>query len=167
MRLSATDNTGGSGVDKTYYTTDGSTPTTASPVYTGPFSVSGTTTVQFFSTDLAGNQEQVKSQLIRIDQAAPTVTLTRPQAGASFKKGSKVMVAADTADLGSGSAASGVASVTFYVDGTAVLGTVSVSPYQLSWNTGSVPRGIHTLTAVARDVAGNSSTSAAVAVKIT
>ena len=34
-----TDNAGGSGVDKTYYTTDGSTPTTASTLYTGPFTV--------------------------------------------------------------------------------------------------------------------------------
>jgi len=61
VSLTATD-TGGWGVDKTYYTTDGSTPTTASTVYTVPVKLGtpGTYTVQFFSTDLAGNTEQVQ-----------------------------------------------------------------------------------------------------------
>jgi len=64
VTLNATDNPGGWGVAKTYYTTDGSTPTTASTVYTGPFTVKQNTTVQFFSTDLAGNAEQPHSQAI-------------------------------------------------------------------------------------------------------
>lgn len=66
VTLSATDNAGGTGVSKTYYTTDGSTPTTASTVYTGPFNVSSTSTVNFFSTDRAGNAEAVKSQEIQV-----------------------------------------------------------------------------------------------------
>lgn len=64
VTLTATDNPGGFGVAKTYYTTDGSTPTTSSTVYTGPFTVKQNTTVKFFSTDLAGNAEQVNSQTI-------------------------------------------------------------------------------------------------------
>jgi peptidoglycan/xylan/chitin deacetylase (PgdA/CDA1 family) len=64
VALSATDNPGGYGVAKTYYTTDGSTPTTSSTVYTAPFTVKQNTTVKFFSTDLAGNAEQVNSQAI-------------------------------------------------------------------------------------------------------
>ena len=64
VTLSATDNPGGWGVAKTYYTTDGSTPTTSSTVYTGPFTVKQNTTVKFFSTDLAGNAEQVNTQAI-------------------------------------------------------------------------------------------------------
>ena len=68
VSLAATDNTGGSGVDKTYYTTNGSTPTTASTVYTVPFAVSATATVKFFATDKAGNAEAVKSQAIQIDR---------------------------------------------------------------------------------------------------
>ena len=39
VKLAATD-TGGSGVAATYYTTDGSTPTTTSPTYTAPFTLS-------------------------------------------------------------------------------------------------------------------------------
>ncbi|HEV3069416.1 MAG TPA: chitobiase/beta-hexosaminidase C-terminal domain-containing protein [Streptosporangiaceae bacterium] len=64
VTLSAADNSGGWGVANTYYTTDGSTPTTSSTVYTGPFVAKQNTTVKFFSTDLAGNSEQVNSQAI-------------------------------------------------------------------------------------------------------
>lgn len=66
VSLNATDNTGGYGVDKTYYTTDGSTPTTSSNVYTGAFTIHGPATVNFFSTDLAGNAEQVNTQQINV-----------------------------------------------------------------------------------------------------
>src|SRR5258707_1015831 len=62
VSLAATDL--GSGVASTYYTTDGSTPTTSSTVYAGPFTVKQNTTVNFFSTDLAGNAEQPNSQAI-------------------------------------------------------------------------------------------------------
>jgi peptidoglycan/xylan/chitin deacetylase (PgdA/CDA1 family) len=73
VTLSATDNPGGWGVNKTYYTTDGSTPTTSSKVYTGPFTVHGPTPVQFFSTDLAGNAEQANTQQITVNTV---ITLT-------------------------------------------------------------------------------------------
>ena len=65
---------GGSGVAATYYTTDGSTPTTASTRYTTAFT-SPDPTVKYFSVDTAGNAEAVKSQLVQIDGAAPTTTI--------------------------------------------------------------------------------------------
>jgi len=64
VRLSASD-TGGVGVTRTYYTTDGSTPTQSSPVYSEPLVVLATTTVKFFSVDNAGNAEPVRSQLVQ------------------------------------------------------------------------------------------------------
>lgn len=77
VSLTATDNAGGWGVDKTYYTTDGSTPTTLSTVYTGPFQLSaGAYTVNFFSTDLAGNAEQPQSRQIQVQPPATVVSLT-------------------------------------------------------------------------------------------
>ena len=66
VTLNAADNAGGWGVDKTYYTTDGSTPTTSSPIYTGSFTEAGPTTVNFFSTDLAGNTEAAEQPVLQV-----------------------------------------------------------------------------------------------------
>ena len=74
VTLTCSDGTG-SGCDKIYYTTDGSTPTTASTVYTTALSISTTTTLKFFAKDLAGNSETVKSQTYTIDATTPTGTI--------------------------------------------------------------------------------------------
>ena len=42
----------------------------------------------------------------------------------------------------------------------------TTSPYSVSWNTATVANGTHTLTAVARDAAGNTATSAPVAITV-
>lgn len=46
----------------TYYTHNGSTPTTGSTRYTAPITLSANTTLKFFSADLAGNQETVRTE---------------------------------------------------------------------------------------------------------
>lgn len=46
----------------TYYTTNNSTPTTASQTYSSPISISTTTTLKYFSKDTAGNEEAVKTE---------------------------------------------------------------------------------------------------------
>ena len=169
VTVSAKDNSGGSGVKATLYTTDGSNPQTSSTavLYTGPFTVSQTTTVKYYSIDNAGNSESVKSQTIQIDAAAPTVSITSPASGSSFTQGTKVTVTAGAVDLGTGSGTpSGIASVTFYLDGTTKLATDTTSPYSLTWNTSKVTKATHMLTAVVTDVAGNSTTSAAISVTI-
>jgi peptidoglycan/xylan/chitin deacetylase (PgdA/CDA1 family) len=69
--LSASD-IGGSGVKEIRYTTDGSDPTTSSPLYSGPIALNSTTTIKFRAWDNAGNAEAVKSQTISVDTAMPT-----------------------------------------------------------------------------------------------
>jgi len=166
--LTATPGLDGSLVAATYYTTDGSTPTSSSQLYTSPFQLAVTSTVQFFSVDQSGQAESVKSQFIRIDGAAPSVTLTSPTDGSSFRRGTKITVAAAATDVATGSGSpSGIAGVSFYLDGTTKLATVTSSPYQIRWNTRSMPTGTHTLSAVATDVAGNSTTSAVVSITLT
>jgi len=85
VTLSATDNAGGSGITATYYTTDGSAPTTSSTPYTGAFRVSSTSSVQFFSVDNAGNLESVKSQQVQITVILVSIAIT--PANPSISKG--------------------------------------------------------------------------------
>lgn len=59
----------------------------------------------------------------------------------------------------------GVTQVEFRVDGTAI-GTDTSAPFSVSWNTGTVNDSTHALTAVARDAAGNTTTSAPVSVVV-
>lgn len=50
-----------------YYTTDGSTPTTASTVYSGLIPINATTTLKYFARDSAGNSETTKSAIYTIN----------------------------------------------------------------------------------------------------
>jgi hypothetical protein len=75
VTLSPTD--AGSGVAATYYTTNGSTPTTSSSQGTSiVLSTDGTYTIKYFSVDNVGNQESVKTgaATICIDKTAPAPT---------------------------------------------------------------------------------------------
>jgi peptidoglycan/xylan/chitin deacetylase (PgdA/CDA1 family) len=156
VSLQVTD--GGSGVAAVRYTLDGSEPTVSSPVYTGPFTVSQTTTVQFRSWDNGGNVEPAKSQLFRIDTAAPTVAMTAPTNGSTVK--GTVKVTATAGDVGSG-----VLRVSFYANGVLIGSKSGGGTVFANWNTGKL-RGQYTLTAVAEDVAGNATTSAPVTVTV-
>jgi hypothetical protein len=167
-RLAAAD-TGGSGVATIRYTTDGTNPDTSTTaiVYTGPFTVASTQTVRFASTDVAGNQESAKSQQIKVDMAAPSVAITSPANNASFVHGATISITVSAADAGTGGQpASGLATVAFYIDGKLKSADRS-SPWSFSWSTKKQDVGTHVLTAVATDVAGNSTTSAPVTIRVT
>jgi peptidoglycan/xylan/chitin deacetylase (PgdA/CDA1 family) len=155
--------TGGSGFEAIRYTTDGTSPTLASPVYTAPFTVSGTTTVKYQAWDNAGNAQPVQTQVIQIqtqtDNTAPTVAITSPANNASVS--GTVQVQATASDSGSG-----VARVTFSLDG-APMSTSTSLPYKWVWNTRKSAKGSHTVTAVAVDRAGNTSAPATITVTVT
>jgi hypothetical protein len=76
VALSATDNPGGSGVGSISYSLSGAQ--TGSAVVPGStasvtISAEGITTVTYFATDNAGNQESPKSLTVRVDKTPPTV----------------------------------------------------------------------------------------------
>ena len=71
LHLTPTDSL--SGVDKTYYSLDGSAPSIVATSGT-VVSVEGTTTVKFYSTDTAGNAEEITTKTVRIDRDAPVTT---------------------------------------------------------------------------------------------
>ncbi|MBK5276001.1 MAG: chitobiase/beta-hexosaminidase C-terminal domain-containing protein, partial [Desulfuromonadales bacterium] len=66
----------GSGCDKIYYTTDGSSPTTASAIYSAPVALTVSSSLKYFATDKAGNAEAVKTQSYTIDSLPPTGTIS-------------------------------------------------------------------------------------------
>ncbi|WP_164010677.1 chitobiase/beta-hexosaminidase C-terminal domain-containing protein [Pyxidicoccus trucidator] len=78
VTLTCTDNEGGSGCDGTFYTLDGSEPTTDSTRYTGAFTLSASTTVRFFSVDAAGNAETAQVAVYTLDFQAPVTVATPP-----------------------------------------------------------------------------------------
>jgi hypothetical protein len=100
----------GSGCAATYYTLDGSVPTEASPRYSSPLAISTSTTLRFFSVDVAGNVEGVRSERYVLDTEAPTVSAS-PRGGSY---GASVDVTL-TCDDGTGS---GCASIHYTTDGS-------------------------------------------------
>ena len=115
------------------------------------------------ASDAAGNAATSAGVAVKVSNAStdttpPTVSVTAPANGATVS--GTVSVTANASDN------VGVASVQFQVDG-ANLGSVDIaSPYSVSWNTTTASNASHNLTAIAKDAAGNTTTSAAVTVTV-
>ncbi len=144
--LSATD-IGTSGVSKTYYTTNGTTPTTASPAYTGPIPVTATTTVKFFSVDKAGNAEAVKSQLVRMDTTPPVSNITCNAAACAASYAAAVTVRLSAADTGG----SGVSAIRYTTDGTDPSSSATAKTYTTAFAVSASS----TVKYISLDAAGN------------
>jgi hypothetical protein len=91
------------------------------------------------------------------DTTAPTVTVTEP--GPVTLTG-VVTLSADAEDD------RGVSGVRFRVDEQEAVPEDTTPPYEETWNSRSVPDGVHFIDAVARDEAGNTVASAPVRVKV-
>jgi len=92
------------------------------------------------------------------DSTAPSVSITAPQANTQVSD--IVTVTANATDD------VGVAGVQFLVDNVDSGLEDTTAPYGLSWDTRTLANGTHTLTARARDAAGNTSLSAPVPVTV-
>src|SRR5207247_2427977 len=92
------------------------------------------------------------------DTTPPMVSITAPAAGSTVA-GTASVSASATDNVG-------VVGVQFKLDGANLGAEVLAAPYSLSWNTTGASNGSHTLTAVARDAAGNTATTAAVSVTV-
>jgi RHS repeat-associated protein len=90
--------------------------------------------------------------------APPSASITSPASGAPFTAPATIALTASAAD-----ADGTIAKVDFY-QGTTLLGTSTSAPYGFAWT--NVPGGSYSLTAVATDDRGGTSTSAAVAVTV-
>ena len=92
------------------------------------------------------------------DNAAPTVSLSSPAAGASYTPPASISISATAGDV-DGS----VTRVDFYA-GTQLVGSATASPFNVTWS--SVPAGTYSLTAVATDNEGDTATSAPISVTV-
>jgi hypothetical protein len=95
------------------------------------------------------------------DITPPLLSISSPAAGSVLS--GTVMISADASDNIGGT---GLVGVQFKLDGKNLGGEDTTAPYEVSWDTTTVLNGSHTLTAVARDLAGNQTVSAAVAVAV-
>ncbi|MDX6689016.1 MAG: hypothetical protein QOG15_473, partial [Solirubrobacteraceae bacterium] len=93
-----------------------------------------------------------------VDTTPPTVSVTAPAQGALLS--GTVSVTANASD------AVGVSSVQFKLDGNDLGSADTTSPYVVTWDTSTATPGSHTLTAVARDLANNTTTSSPVTVTV-
>jgi hypothetical protein len=108
--------------------------------------------------DTAGNVTTSATVVVTVDHTPPTVALTAPQNGATVN--GTLAVTATASDSG------GIAGIQFKLDGANLGAEDTAAPYSTSWNTSAASSGSHSLTAVARDPAGNITTSAAVVVTV-
>jgi hypothetical protein len=130
---------------------------------TAPYSVAWNTagvadgphTLTAVARDAAGNTSTanpVNVTVANADTTFPTVSLTTPADGTTVS-GTTPVFAAATDNIG-------VVGVQFLLDGTPLGAEDTAAPYSIAWDTTTVPNGAHTLTAQARDAAGNVTTSA-------
>jgi hypothetical protein len=124
----------------------------ATTLYTVPFNVSaeGATTVQFWSTDGAGNVEVANTATVRIDRFLPTV----PSGVVASAVGSSTI---DVTWNASTDAASGIAYYRVYQDG-ALVATTTMTTFS---RTGLSPGQTCTFRIAAVDAAGNASAQSA------
>jgi hypothetical protein len=149
---------GGSGVVSTYYTANGSTPTTGSKHGTSVSVGEGIHIISYFSVDRAGNHEAVRvaPRQIRVDQTVPNTAILDPLPEV-VRKGQVITGGGDDA-------VSGVARVfyEFCADGSTSwipIGSSRVgSSYEVVWDEQPAD-GSYQLRARVVDAAGNSAIS--------
>jgi hypothetical protein len=123
----------------------------------------GNHSITAVATDGAGNSTTSAAVSVKVDNTVPdttppTVSISAPANGSTVS--GTVSVTANASDNVS------VASVQFQLDGANVGGLDTASPFSYSWSSTTASNGSHTLRAIAKDSAGNSTTSAAVTVTV-
>jgi Concanavalin A-like lectin/glucanases superfamily/Bacterial Ig domain/PKD domain/Glucose / Sorbosone dehydrogenase len=164
----STDNVGVARYDVHRGTTAGFLPSAANRIaqptgtaFTDSGLAPGTYFYKVVAADAAGNlspPSNEASAAVTGDVQAPTASITSPAGGATVS--GSVAVNANASDN------VGVAGVQFKVDGQNLGAEDTSAPYSVSWNTLAAANGGHDLTAVARDAAGNTTTSAIVHVTV-
>ncbi|MCX8174295.1 MAG: DNRLRE domain-containing protein [Thermoplasmata archaeon] len=139
VAIIATD--GGSQVNKTYYRINGG----GWQIYTAPFKISqeGTHTVEYYSTDMAGNIEKTKSFNLGIDKSPPVISCQVKGTSSGFESW---YISEVTVYLNASDGISGIAGVLYSINN----GTYTQYTQPLKFS-----EGIYFIKFYAKDVAGN------------
>jgi hypothetical protein len=138
---------------------------TGSPLGTCRFDNPGVYWLMLQVQDNSGNMDLVSAYVVATplpggtDIQNPVVAITSPSSGA-HASGNVAITANASDDFG-------VARVDFFLDsGTVPIGSATSAPYTVTWNSGTTSPGAHTLSATARDAAGNTGASGAVPIVV-
>ncbi len=130
-----------------------------------PVSLSnGIHSITAVARDTSGNQTTsgavsvTVSNVVAQDTTDPVVSITAPAAGSTIS-GSAILTANATDNVA-------VAGVQFHVDGVNRGSEDLAAPYSYSLDTSTLSNGSHTVSAIARDAAGNSTTALPVTVTV-
>ncbi len=135
---------------------------------TAPYSINwdtktvadGAVTLTAYAYDMAGNKGISANVTVTVrnavDSTAPTVSILSPTGGTLAGTVSVKVAASDNV---------GVTQVDLYV-GTTLIGSRNTTPYAFTWDTRGAANGTQTLTAYAKDQAGNRGRSATVSVNV-
>ena len=171
INATASDNVGGTGVAGVQFLLDGAI--LGAEDTTAPYSIAwnttgatnGTHTLTARARDGTGNTTTSTGVSVTVsnvvDPTPPTVAVTAPVAGATVA-GTTTINATASDNVGG----TGVAGVQFLLDGAILGAEDTTAPYSIAWNTTGATNGTHTLTARARDGAGNTTTSTGVSVTV-
>ena len=168
VTLSASDNSGGSGVKSITYSIDGGASTTVATASTqvtvaapADHSNDGVHTLSYYATDNAGNQEAAQSVAVKIDTTSP---ITVASGYDSAWHDSPVQVTLTATDSVGGS---GVKSITYSIDGGASTAVDAASTQvTIAAPADHSNDGVHTLSFYATDNDGGQEVAQSVSVKI-
>ncbi|PYR28976.1 MAG: hypothetical protein DMF98_01355 [Acidobacteria bacterium] len=167
LRASASDNVGVVGVQFQLDRVNGGAEDTTSPysiLFDTTTTSDGVHTITAVARDSAGNRTTSDPVTVTVangspaDTTPPTVSITSPVSGAT--------VSGTTNLTASASDNVGVVGVQFRIDSVNLGAEDTSAPYSIPWDTASVSDGSHTITAVARDAAGNHTESTTVTVTV-
>ena len=119
---------------------------------------SSTVFVTLNSREAAANKPQLVVTTSTSSNTAPSVALTNPVAGAPLTTPANITVTANASD------SDGTISKVEFYSGTALIGTATAAPYQITW--GAVSAGSYSLTAVATDNLSATTVSSPVSVNV-